>query len=124
MKQLTKESGAATDKARRAESKESGLTIKPIKLDSGSMGGGFKKGGFKSAFGAPKDHAGDKSGTSGFKKAFGGPGEGEKSKENEKPEETMATKLEGDETDEDDFDYEYYDPRKPTGCGPACTAKS
>lgn len=124
MKQLTKESGAATDKARRAESKESGLTIKPIKLDSGSTGGGFKKGGFKSAFGAPKDDADDKSGKGGFKKTFGGPGEEEKSKENEKPEDTTATKLVDHETDEDDFDYEYYDPRKPTGCGPTCTAKS
>ena len=105
----------ASDKARRAERKadeKSGLiTIKPLKLD-GAGKGGFKKGGFKSAFGpppnaireAPKEAAG-------FKKVLGGL-ETEKS----------ADAPVDDRSDDDDLGYEYYDPRKPTGCSGNCGA--
>lgn len=104
----------ASDKARRAERKadeKSGLiSIKPIKIESASSSAsGFKKGGFKSAFGAPKgdDEASAKP-AAGFKKIFAG-------------EDDPVVEEKGAETDSDEFDYEYYDPRRPTGCDQECS---
>src|SRR5213595_2555689 len=81
MKQMQRDPMAST-KARKAERKadeKSGLiTIKPVKLDGASgspaaaSGGGFKKGGFKSAFAEPVSSARsdgeEASKASGFKK--------------------------------------------------------
>ena len=70
----------ASDKARRAERRadeKSGLiSIKPVKLDMGSSksGGGFKKGGFKSAFGGAdvkKEDDGDAETAAAIKPASG-----------------------------------------------------
>jgi len=97
---------AAASKARdreRKENEKSGLiTIKPLSLDAQSKpssSSGFKKGGFKSAFGEPKEEIEKKSG-GGFKKVFGG--------------EEKETVIEP-ESDTEDEGYEVYDPRYPTG---------
>ncbi|KAJ9664945.1 hypothetical protein H2201_004997 [Coniosporium apollinis] len=118
MKHMQRDPNAA-DKARRAERKadeKSGLiTIKPLKLESVTAAkGGFKKGGFKNAFGAPQaDNKEAAKPASGFRKAFGGVGD-----------EFILKKTNEEGSDTDDCGYEYYDPRKPTGCGPACAGKS
>ncbi|KAI9786235.1 MAG: hypothetical protein M1839_007646 [Geoglossum umbratile] len=110
MKKMQRDPLAST-KARKAERKadeKSGLiTIKPVKLDSqptsSSATGGFKKGGFKSAFGETKNE-GDgvlpKGASS--KKAFGSDDAG-------KP-----VAREDEESDTEDEGYEVYDPRRPT----------
>ncbi|KZF22689.1 hypothetical protein L228DRAFT_247055 [Xylona heveae TC161] len=118
MKQMQRDPMAAS-KARRAERKadeKSGLiTIKPLKLDSqpasSGSGGGFKKGGFKSAFGGPKDDAVPVK-SSGFKKAF----------EIEEGSQSEKVSLQ-EESDTEDEGYEYYDPRQPTGCQPGCPGR-
>jgi hypothetical protein len=106
----------ATSKARKAEQKadeKSGLiTIKPVKLDSpAGAGGGFKKGGFKNAFGDVKTAAiPDAPKPGGFKKTFGG------GKEPVGQEEAMLVdkEISYDESDTEDEGYEVYDPRFPT----------
>ena len=112
MKQMQRDPAAAS-KARKAERKadeKSGLiTIKPVKLESQASGGGFKKGGFKSAFGGGGDD--DKKEKSGFKKVLGGPDE-----EEAKP---KAELVESDSEDE----YEHYDPRFPTDCFEGCPGR-
>jgi hypothetical protein len=117
MKVMQRDAGAL-DKARRAERKadeKSGLiTIKPLKLEAGTSKGGFKKGGFKSAFGAPKVEEAVEKGTSGSSKLLSG-------------DITDATTVEKviptpENSDEEDPGYEYYDPKKPTGCNGSCTA--
>lgn len=122
----------ASDKARRAERKadeKSGLIT--IKLggdsstnsnnNSGGGGGakpGFKKGGFKSAFGPPAAAAEGKSeatvkseGKSEVKMAMAA-GRVEKG--------DVVGEI-GDD-DEEEVGYEYYDPRKPTMCDGGCRA--
>ncbi len=119
MKQMSRDP-LATSKARKAERKadeKSGLiTIKPVKLDAppvnAAAGGGFKKGGFKSAFGdmeeeekkVPKVEGG-------FKKALV---------------EEEIVKMDKDthvESDSEVEGYEYYNPRHPTDCGPTCKSR-
>ena len=109
----------ASDKARRAERKadeKSGLiTIKPLKLDgsaSGASGGGFKKGGFRNAFAPADDEPVEESKPpAGFKKVFASESD------------AAPTRSEDDESDTDDCGYEYYDPRRPTGCDDSCRAR-
>lgn len=135
MKGMSKDPQAA-EKARRAErarDKEAGL----VKLDMSAASAaaakpsGFKKGGFKSAFGDAKKAedaaaaAAPAAAKGGFKKAFGGPAE------EKKPEAKVEVKVpaavggaaeydsgyDDDETDSDeDLGYEKYDPAHPTGC--------
>ncbi|KAF2083215.1 hypothetical protein K490DRAFT_52231 [Saccharata proteae CBS 121410] len=107
MKQISKDPMAA-EKARRAERKaeqNSGLiSFKPVKLDSGSTAGaGFKKGGFKSA--------------KGFKKAFA---VDEEKVEEKKVEKKIRLVDDDEESETEEFGYQYYDPRKPTDCHPGC----
>jgi len=79
---------------------------------TGLVGAGFKKGGFKKG---------------GFKSAFGAAEDEEERVEVKKDEdfglgETRATAAldeDSDVTDEED----YYDPRQPTGCTPACASR-
>ena len=112
----------ASSKARKAERKadeKSGLiTIKPVKLDlaaSVGTGSGFKKGGFKNAFGAEEvkkeemDTAGIAAG-SGFKNVGGG------------DDRDVAVWQELVESDTDD-EYEYYDPRRPADCFEGCPGR-
>lgn len=118
MKQMQRDPNAS-DKARRAERKadeKSGLiTIKPLKLgdsSSASGAGGFKKGGFKDAFAPTNDDSEEESKpAAGFRKAFA-----------DEPE-PVSDKNEDYESDSDDFGYEYYDPRRPTGCDEHCLAR-
>lgn len=87
---------------RRAEEKSGGITIKPVSLPStdGKTSTGFKKGGFKNAF-----------------------GNDEEDKE-EKVEVKSQPKVEGFDTreieSESDEEWCDYDPRYPTGCGRDC----
>ncbi|KAI9890796.1 MAG: hypothetical protein M1814_003580 [Vezdaea aestivalis] len=107
MKQMQRDP-MATSKARKAERKadeKSGLiTIKPMKLDGAAAvaGGGFKKGGFKSAFRGTQPDAPGAAKPSGFKKVSSGDND--------------AMVLDpAAESDTEDEGYEMYDPRKPTG---------
>jgi len=111
MKKMQRDPLAST-KARKAERRadeKSGLiTIKPVKLDSqpgssSAASGGFKKGGFKSAFGEAKNEGDDAPlKSTGFKKTFG----------SDDPGKTVA--REDEESDTEDEGYEVYDPRRPT----------
>jgi hypothetical protein len=113
MKKMQRDPLAST-KARKAERRadeKSGLiTIKPVKLDSqpassSGTGGGFKKGGFKSAFGETRNEGDDvlPKGATNFKKAFAG------------DELDKAVKGKDDEeSDTEDEGYEVYDPSRPT----------
>jgi hypothetical protein len=113
MKMMQKDPNAA-EKARRAERKadeKSGLiTIKPLKIEGAASKGSFKKGGFKSAFGPPSDAPVESSEKSGFRKVSstteidGG----------------ARLKVENDGSEDEAVGYEYYDPRKPTGCSGTC----
>src|ERR1700760_3785860 len=111
----------ASDKARRAERKadeKSGLiTIKPLKLGSSAGKGGFKKGGFRSAFGPPAEAVvatQDTPAKAGFKKV-GEVGEPRK----ETTSDVTQENSNGNDND-DEPNYEYYDPRRPTGCNGKC----
>ncbi|MCJ1401082.1 hypothetical protein MMC11_004294 [Xylographa trunciseda] len=121
MKQMQRDP-LASSKARKAERKadeKSGLiSIKPVKLDLASSVGaasGFKKGGFKNAFGGEEvkkeevETAGIKGG-SGFKKAGGG---------NDRDAAVGQELVESDTDDE----YEYYDPQRPTDCFEGCPGR-
>ncbi|KAL1624744.1 hypothetical protein SLS56_007628 [Neofusicoccum ribis] len=125
------EAAAKARKDERARDKEAGL----VKLDLTSAaakpsgGGGFKKGGFKSAFGDAKKE-GDAAPAApaapaakgGFKKAFGAPVETEKEKEKPKGEEKAveAGDLEDQEEIDEDDDLGP-EPPLPTGCrDPGC----
>ncbi len=79
---------------------------KPAAGGSGA-GSGFKKGGFKNAFGA-------KDGEMGIKK--------EQKEDVEMKVESAQTLDEKEADDESDFkdEEDYYDPRRPTGCTDSC----
>lgn len=111
----------AAEKARRAERKadeKSGLiTIKPMKIESTAGRGGFKKGGFKSAFGPAADAAvmnSESTEKPGFKEITSNlttdtvtvPG--------------YPTDA-GDDSEDEAVGYTLYDPRKPTGCDGTCS---
>jgi len=90
---MSKDPGASR-KAEQRDNEKSGLiSIKPAKIESGvKKSGGFKKGGFKSAF-APSSATVT----------------------------ATANPAKQDSKDSDDeIDYEYYDPRKPTECAGDC----
>ncbi|MCJ1384146.1 hypothetical protein MMC17_007262 [Xylographa soralifera] len=121
MKQMQRDP-LASSKARKAERKadeKSGLiSIKPVKLDLASSvgaGSGFKKGGFKNAFGAEEvkeeemETTGIRAG-SGSKKVGGG------------DDRDVTVRQELVESDTDD-EYEYYDPRRPTDCFEGCPGR-
>lgn len=103
----------------KTEDKSSGLIkIQPIGLGSGGKKedakGGFKKGGFKSAFGkveggnvVVKKEPGVEDGES---EVGAGGGKG------------MAA-AEPEESDTEDEGYECYDPRRPTGCKSGCRGR-
>lgn len=111
MKQMTRDP-LATHKARRAEHRTATLAIKPISLASTPSAGGnsktsgFRKGGFRNAFGGE----GEK------EVRIGGEGEGEVVE--------VAGEGEGEDEDEDeDGRWGGYDPRRPTGCGEGCPGR-
>ena len=114
---------SAAEKARRAESKAEGFQKININLGtpSGGSKGGFKKAGFRNAFGSEK--------TEGEESSAGG--SSEKTKEAEKQASgsndipmpdaiTEVTKIQDGEESDWDQDEDAYDPRKPTGCSANC----
>lgn len=128
MKQMQKDPNAV-EKARRAEKRadeKSGLiSIKPVKLDlGGGKGGGFKKGGFKSAFGGAdvKKEPTDDGEHEGLRSVLGFKKVGEPETETVKMRGQQATSTDGAESETDD-EYEYYDPRKPTDCYDGCPGR-
>jgi len=102
-------------KSRKAEEKGSGLIkINPIALKGAGapagQAGGFKKGGFKSAFGKMEGEGGmlkSEITTDGVVevKSLG------------------VQKVEGGESDTEDEGYEVYDPERPTGCAADCKGR-
>ena len=113
MKQMQRDPNAS-DKARRAERRadeKSGLiSIKPIKIETkpAAAAPGFKKGGFKSAFGGSSTET---------TKPVLGVVEAFKDEQTNEPEKN-------DLDDSEEFDYEYYDPKRPTGCSEGCLKAS
>ncbi len=120
----------ASAKARKAERKadeKSGLiTIKPLKLEAptsttASLSAaapvtGFKKGGFKSAFGEVKSNTGtDDEGVKRLKIVGVDGGEGVGAVERAQGGSSLDV-----ESDTEDEGYEVYDPRRPTGCFDGC----
>jgi hypothetical protein len=107
---------AAAAKARKAESREDGVVR--VKLggvgggkEGGVSGSGFKKGGFRNAFG------GGEEGKGGGKGVFGDEEEEEERVVVVKREDSGGLDGDGESgTDEED----YYDPRRPTGCWEGC----
>lgn len=104
-------------KKRLKEMKEMQRQVQPKKEEKGPLmqiklgapakstaasGGGFKKGGFKNAFAPAESDAAVKM--------------EKKDEENEIDEKPAPEDEDSDVTDVDD----YYDPRRPTGCTPAC----
>ncbi|MCJ1459731.1 hypothetical protein MMC28_010110 [Mycoblastus sanguinarius] len=93
---------------RRAEEKNGGvITIKPVSIpssDTKPAATGFKKGGFKNAFGSADDE------------------DEEKKETNEEPrvEGWKVPELVESESDEEWGDY---DPRRPTGCWEGCPGR-
>ena len=126
MKQMQRDPNAS-DKARRAERRadeKSGLiSIKPIKIETKSSaagsgsGSGFKKGGFKSAFGGGSS-AGETT-----KPVVLGVVEAFKDEQSSEPE-RKRKKEEEDVEETEEFGYEYYDPMRPTGCDEAGCLKA
>jgi hypothetical protein len=112
---LMQRDASNVDKGRRAERKsdeQSGLiTIKPMKLEGSTAKGGFKKGGFKSAFGNPKVNEQQASEKLGFEKVMA---------EEAKLDDPPVLRATTEESEDDDPDYDYYNPRNPTGCNGKC----
>lgn len=114
MKQMQRDPLAST-KARKAERKadeKSGLiTIKPVKLDVQSVpaaGSGFRKGGFRNAFGGEEERK-DTADVVTKKK-------GANDNQN------IPVKRDPVESDTDE-EYEHYDPTKPTDCFESCPGR-
>lgn len=93
---------------RRADEKSGGITIKPVSLPSteATKTTGFKKGGFKNAFGSADDDE----------------------ETDEKKQTKAQPRVEGwDVADaveaESDEEWGDYDPRRPTGCWEGCSGR-
>jgi hypothetical protein len=103
----------ASDKARKAEQRaneKSGLiSIKLDRSEGAAKKGGFKKGGFKSAFGPANTVAADDKPE--LKKVASG------------TEVSADTTMEDEQDSDADIGYDYYDPRKPTGCNGDCGSR-
>ena len=112
MKQMTRDPLAAAKarKAeRRADEKSGGITIKPVSLPSAeaTKPTGFKKGGFKNAFGSADD-------------------DDEETDERRQPK--AEPRVEGWKVAEpveveSDGEWGDYDPRRPTGCSGGCPGR-
>lgn len=128
MKQMSRDphSRAKALRAERRADEKSGLgviTIKPLASTTttatGTGSGGFKKGGFKNAFGPVDDDddgdgGGDGDGDGGVKKAGEVRGEGE---------EEVGGGMVVESESEDEEGEERYDPRFPTGCSAGCKGR-
>lgn len=112
MKQMSRDPLAAAKarKAeRRADEKSGGITIKPVSLPSAEAAKptGFKKGGFKNAFGSADD---------------------DEEETDEKKQTKAEPRVEGWKVAEpveveSDEEWGDYDPRRPTGCWEGCPGR-
>ena len=112
MKQMSRDPQAAAKarKAeRRADEKSGGITIKPVYIPSSytNKTTGFKKGGFKNAFGSVDD---DDEGR-------------EKERERGKEVKLEVKGVTGEVESESEEEWGDYDPRRPTGCGAWCEGR-
>ena len=90
---------------RRADEKSGGITIKPVSLPSSDKPStGFKKGGFKNAFGSVDDEVDNKDETRTVVET------------KPKVEEFEVREVESESEEE----WCSYDPSRPTGCGKDC----
>ena len=98
---------------RRADEKSGGITIKPVSLPSteATKPTGFKKGGFKNAFGSADD---DEEETTDEKK---------KKKQAKAEPRVEGWKVAEPVEVESDEDWGDYDPRRPTGCWEGCPGR-
>ena len=119
MKQMSRDPLAAVKarKAeRRADEKAGGITIKPVSLpsaDATTKPTGFKRGGFKNAFGSADDHDDD-----------GEMDEKKKQATNLQPPKVEGWKVAGEPVEvESDGEWGDYDPRRPTGCWEGCPGR-
>lgn len=87
---------------------------------SGSGGGGFKKGGFKNAFGEPEGNDEKKTTTMGVGDGANvGDSDGAEGGLKGREGETKSERGE-EESESEDEGLEKYDPRRPTGCWAGC----
>jgi hypothetical protein len=138
MKAMSKDP-SAQQRAQKAEARANArdgaglITIKPLGFGGGStsgvsggapagagvkLGGGFKKGGFKSAFGGStvvKD---------GGKKAEDETVRNVAEVEAQGVDKAEEADMEVDEEDDENFGFHYYDPERPTGCDGRCGAST
>lgn len=98
----------------RKEEKGPLMTIKLGSSSTKAGGGGFKKGGFKNAFGPIDD------GSDTVKKEDEESGNSFTRKVSSAKDDKQVSEEDSDITDNE----EYYDPRRPTGCMPGCTNSS
>lgn len=139
MKQMQRDphaSAKARKAERRADERSGLITIKPVKLEGqvASAGGAaaaaaasatFRKGGFRNAFGD-----GGRDGGDGGVKEVGvvgdGPdsgGGGEQGLGSGPGVVKSGVQKVGGESDTEDEGFEYYDPRRPTGCWEGCPGR-
>ena len=102
----------ATAKARGREEKEVGIvkisSAETKEKTTAAAGGGFRKGGFKSAFGAKTDGANDMDTSA------------ETTSTDVQATDVRSGAPASGEVNDSEDDYELYDPRRPTGCGSNC----
>ena len=111
MKQMSRDPLAAAKarKAeRRADEKSGGITIKPVSLPSAeaTKSTGFKKGGFKNAFGSVDDDE-----------------ETDEKRQTKAEPRVEGWKVAEPVEVESDEDWGDYDPRRPTGCWEGCPGR-
>ena len=111
MKQMSRDPLAAAKarKAeRRADEKSGGITIKPVSLPSAEVtkATGFKKGGFKNAFGSADDDE-----------------ETEEKRHTKKDPGVEEWKVVEPVEVESEEEWGDYDPRRPTGCWEGCPGR-
>ncbi|KAL8675858.1 MAG: hypothetical protein Q9186_007544 [Xanthomendoza sp. 1 TL-2023] len=125
---------SAPSRARRLEQKQNPISIKPLSSSTPSSNNnkpaGFKKGGFKNAFGGDDgDDDGEGEVGGGMETGVGREKEEEKGMGKEKEQEKGMGKENadgrGEEEEEEESDdglsvEERYDPRRPTGCWEGC----
>lgn len=104
MKEMQRQVGTSANKGREEKGPLVKIQLGGKKDGESVKAGGFKKGGFKSAFGPAEDEEVKRESAA---------------DERMEVEENIVEAEDSDVTDEDD----YYDPRKPTGCMPECRGR-
>ncbi|KAI9736350.1 MAG: hypothetical protein M1834_001236 [Cirrosporium novae-zelandiae] len=101
-------STSARERSKKLDEQSGLITIKPLKLGGSGEGktGGFKKGGFKRAFGGDDDDDDAKK-----------VGKVEEKTNSASP---VVQAIDEKESEDEDEGYECYDPSRPTDCYPGC----